>query len=297
MLLLYCFCFGCLSLSATEKEVPNYYFSHISGEDGLSQSNVKAILQDSYGFMWFGTKNGLNRFDGTSIVLKNCDDNVAGTGNHNISALFEYSGRKLWVGTDKGVYRYDPVQDVFTFMDLKTEAGVDMSNWVAQIVSDLDGNIWILIPDQGVFRYRDEKLYFYEIAKEKHFKTGAPVRICARFNGEVWLTTWEAGLFRYEASADTFELLDRSNAGDWLEGRHLSMICDYDDWIAMAVYEGELMKYNPKPNQRIKIDLPEAEHTYISNVICLGDELWVGTNDGAFVVMRRRIDMPICNRI
>ena len=42
-----------------------YYFTHINGENGLSASNVKTILQDSYGFMWFGTKNGLNRYDGT----------------------------------------------------------------------------------------------------------------------------------------------------------------------------------------------------------------------------------------
>lgn len=286
-MLLCSLCFGGF-LNAAERELSNYYFSHISGGDGLSQSNVKTILQDSYGFMWFGTKNGLNRFDGTSVIQKNCDDYVAGTGNHNISALFEDAERQLWVGTDKGIYRYDPVQDVFTFMDLKTEAGVDMNNWVAQIVSDLAGNIWIVIPDQGIFRYRDEKLYFYEIAKEEQFKTGTPVRICTRSNGEVWLATWEAGLFRYEASADTFELLDRSKAGDWLEGKHLSMICDYGDWIAVAVYEGELMKYDPKTNRQIKIDLPEAAHTYISNVICLGDELWVGTNDGVFVVNEKK---------
>lgn len=42
----------------------SYSFYHVSSEDGLSASNVKAILQDSYGFMWFGTKNGLNRYDG-----------------------------------------------------------------------------------------------------------------------------------------------------------------------------------------------------------------------------------------
>lgn len=89
-LLILCCLYVVFTLQAVDKGLSNFYFSHITGENGLSQSNVKAIIQDSYGFMWFGTKNGLNRFDGTSIVQMNCDDYVVGTGNHNISALFEW---------------------------------------------------------------------------------------------------------------------------------------------------------------------------------------------------------------
>lgn len=284
-LLILCYvCFFGGVLKAAEKDLSNYYFLHISGESGLSQSNVKAIVQDSYGFMWFGTKNGLNRFDGTSVVLKNCDDYVSGTGNHNISALFEDKERQLWVGTDRGVFRYNPVLDVFTAINLKTEKGVDMNNWVAQIISDPAGNIWIVIPDQGVFRYRDEKLYFYEITNKEHFKAEAPVCICTRSNGEVWVGTWEAGLFRYDPQADAFERFEMDKAGNLLKERHISMICDYGDWIAMAIHEGELMKYNPEANRLAKIDLPEASHTYIRNVSCFDEELWIGTHDGLFVL-------------
>ena len=75
-LLILCCLYVVFTLQAVDKGLSNFYFSHITGENGLSQSNVKAIIQDSYGFMWFGTKNGLNRFDGTSIVQMNCDDYV-----------------------------------------------------------------------------------------------------------------------------------------------------------------------------------------------------------------------------
>lgn len=78
---------------------------------GFRQSNVKAVIQDSYGFMWFGTKNGLNRFDGTSILRMNCEDHQLKKGNNNISALYEDANRTLWVGTDRGVYLYHPASE------------------------------------------------------------------------------------------------------------------------------------------------------------------------------------------
>lgn len=287
LLTLCCLCTFFLS-QATERGLSNYYFSHISGENGLSQSNVKAIIQDSYGFMWFGTKNGLNRFDGTSIVQMNCDDPVAGTGNHNISALFEDKERKLWVGTDRGVYRYDPTSDIFKFMNLKTKEGVDMNNWVSNIVADSIGNIWIVIPDQGVFRYKDDALHYYAVTNKERFKSEAPNYVCVRPDGEVWACTWGAGLFRYDRKGDRFEQFCVDKDGNTLEGKNINTICNYGDWIAMAIHEGELMKYNPSTNQLVQIALPGASHTYVRNVMCFGDELWAGTQDGLYVVNEKK---------
>lgn len=165
----------------------DFYFTHVNGENGLSASNVKAILQDSYGFMWFGTKNGLNRYDGTSILQFNCDDLVAGVGNHNIAALFEDNKRNLWVGTDRGVYIYDPRIDVFTHFSLSTREGITVDNWVAEILSDSLDNIWILIPDQGIFRYKDEKLSFYSLTNKDNLKNNNPECICVneKYNRQI----------------------------------------------------------------------------------------------------------------
>ena len=153
-------CSFCLS-HALAQDMQNYSFVHINNENGLSQSNVKAIIQDSYGFMWFGTKNGLNRYDGKSVVQFNCNDYTLNRSNHNISALFEENERTLWVGTDEGVYRYDPITDVFSFFDLKTAQGEMITTWVSQFERDKNGNIWIVIPSQGIFRYDHKKLHVY----------------------------------------------------------------------------------------------------------------------------------------
>jgi ligand-binding sensor domain-containing protein/signal transduction histidine kinase/DNA-binding response OmpR family regulator len=275
-------------VSAKEVLLSNSYFSHITVENGLSESNVKAILQDSYGFMWFGTKNGLNRYDGTSIVQKDCDDLKVGVGNHNIAALFEDSERQLWVGTDRGVYRYDPAFDVFTFIDLKTENGVSMNNWVSKITADSAGNIWVVIPDQGVFRYRNDKLFYYELIGEDNRKTDALDCICVRENGEVWVGSWGLGLYRYDENRDNFvhHLTDRN--GRSLQGVNINDICDYGEWIAMAIYNGAVMKYNPSTNELRDIPLPAASETFVRNVMYYENALWIGTFDGLFIVDENR---------
>ena len=102
---------GCLPvLSAADVSQSSVsYFIKVQGENYISQSNVKAIVQDSYGFMWFGTRNGLNRYDGYSFREFAVDDQEMRCSNHNISALYEDDNQLLWVGTDKGVYLYNPV--------------------------------------------------------------------------------------------------------------------------------------------------------------------------------------------
>ncbi|NDV57424.1 two-component regulator propeller domain-containing protein [Bacteroides sp. 519] len=272
------------SVYAADQGQSHYYFSHISGDNGLSQSNVKAIIQDSYGFMWFGTKNGLNRFDGKSIVQMDCSDHISGRGNNNIAALFEDTDRNLWVGTDRGVFLYNPQSDLFTFIDHKTEDGMTMDNWIADIVSDSSGNIWVVIPDQGVFRYKDSTLYYYEVTDKKNFKSEAPNCICVRANGEVWIGTWGVGLFRYNEKIDAFEQYATDRDGRSLLGKNISYISDYGDWIAIAIHEGGIKKYHPQTQTLVDVSLPGANDTFVRNIMNFDNELWIGTHEGLFIL-------------
>lgn len=83
------------------EENSSYYFTHINGDNGLSSSNVKALFRTATALCGSGRRNGLNRFDGTSILRMNCEDHQLKKGNNNISALYEDSNRNLWVGTDR----------------------------------------------------------------------------------------------------------------------------------------------------------------------------------------------------
>lgn len=270
------------------QERSDFYFTRVNGENGLSESNVKAILQDSYGFMWFGTKNGLNRYDGTSILQFNCDDLKAGTGNHNISALYEDKERNLWVGTDRGVYLYNPMIDVFTHFKLSSSEGVTLDNWVAEILSDSLGNIWILIPDQGLFRYKDQKVSYYPLTDKNNLKNNNPECICTNEKGEVWVGTSGVGLFKYNPRGDKFEQYLADRTGRPLTDKTIISICFQGENAILAIHEGDLLKYNTYTNELSDISFLGEKKTFLRDVVCFGDEIWVGSLHGIFIINEKK---------
>ena len=90
-------------------------FTHLSTEQGLSQSRVDHMLQDRRGFIWIGTYNGLNRYDGYRFKTYKPDPNDPNSlGGLFVSALFEDRSGILWIGTDQGLNRFDPATERFT---------------------------------------------------------------------------------------------------------------------------------------------------------------------------------------
>lgn len=128
-------------------------FRRFSIEQGLSQSNVFCILQDRTGFMWFGTEDGLNRFDGYRFrVFKHLQDTSSISSNF-INTLFEDRTGKLWIGTSRGLNCYDPSLEKFTRIKKFSLTNIET------ILEDHSGNLWIgaseglgvLDPNSGEF--------------------------------------------------------------------------------------------------------------------------------------------------
>lgn len=277
-----------LSICIFAQERSDFYFTRVNGENGLSESNVKAILQDSYGFMWFGTKNGLNRYDGTSILQFNCDDLATGTGNHNISALYEDKERNLWIGTDRGVYLYNPTIDVFTHFTLSSPEGITLDNWVAEILSDSLGNVWILIPDQGIFRYKDKKVNYYPLTDKNNIKNKNPECVCTNEKGEVWVGTSGAGLFKYNSQKDKFDQYLTDRTGRSLMDKTIISICFQGENAILAVHEGDLLKYDTRTNELSDISFLGEKKTFLRDVKYFGDEIWVGSLHGLFIINEKK---------
>jgi ligand-binding sensor domain-containing protein len=89
-------------------------FTHLSVDDGLSQSSVMQILQDRKGLLWFGTQEGLNRYDGYRFTVHRAREQDGFLRDHDITAMIEDGDGDLWVGTSRGLYRYDLDTDAST---------------------------------------------------------------------------------------------------------------------------------------------------------------------------------------
>ncbi len=148
-------CLMLLSGSLPVMASGSYLFDSYTVEDGLSHNTVWCALQDSYGFVWFGTSNGLNCFDGRNSVVYRASSQGGenSLGNNFIRSLFEDKKGRIWVGTNCGIYIYDRSRDAFSFFDRKTEFDVPVSSEVSSIVQQSDSLIAIATLGQGVFFY------------------------------------------------------------------------------------------------------------------------------------------------
>jgi len=136
-------------LTAASWAAVDFRFRHYTVDDGLPSSTVRAIVQDRMGFMWFGSDNGLCRYDGVSInrYCYNDDSN-----EQYVSCLHD-DGTHLWIGTYNGIYLYNFAENSFSHFDRKTKAGDAINGNILTIASDKEGNVWIAVANNGVYRY------------------------------------------------------------------------------------------------------------------------------------------------
>jgi signal transduction histidine kinase/ligand-binding sensor domain-containing protein len=110
--------------SVRGQKTPRLNFQHFNVEDGLSQGSIRAILQDHNGFMWIGTYDGLNRFDGVEFkVYRHRPDDSTSLSDNRITCIYEDREHDLWVGTEGGgLCRFDRTTDSFRRIRFVTES-------------------------------------------------------------------------------------------------------------------------------------------------------------------------------
>jgi ligand-binding sensor domain-containing protein/signal transduction histidine kinase len=130
-------------------------FDRYTIEDGLSQSVAKCLLHDSQGFVWIGTEDGLNRFDGYTFTIYRPDpDDPDSLSNANVTALYEDDSGELWIGTyGGGLNRYDPVTGRFTaYRHDPGDANSLSEDQVLAVHGDSTGAVWAGTRDGGLNR-------------------------------------------------------------------------------------------------------------------------------------------------
>ena len=124
----------------------NIRFKHLTIDDGLSQSTVFCILQDKKGFLWFGTEDGINKYDGKKIIQINPEPGNPNSLIYNyIGAIYEDSDGFLWIGTQGGgLDCYDPELDTFTHFKSGPDPTTSLSDdFINALCQCNHGKIWI----------------------------------------------------------------------------------------------------------------------------------------------------------
>ena len=177
----------------------SYYFRHYQVENGLSNNAVLCSIHDKQGFLWFGTKDGLNRFDGYSFkVFRNNKKDSESIGSNFIQALYEDKYGIIWVGTDQGLYSYNPVNENFILLKFTSQTSVrDMR-------MDKDGNLWFISgftlctydPISKNLKSYDPSHYFQATS------------LCISEKNVLWASTYVGKMEKYEPLKKTFTELD-----------------------------------------------------------------------------------------
>lgn len=269
------FCTFCLMMSSWA--IPNEFkFRHYSVEDGLSSNTVRTIIQDKYGFMWFGTDEGLNRYDGTVIKTYCFKQNGR---DQSVSSLFD-AGNRIWIGTYRGIYLFNYTDESFIPFNIKTKNNIRITKNITSISHDKDGNIWITTMGQGVFRYSPSrnKLDNYNFKSLK----GNIAQIMIDNDNQIWATTtWGTpSLWKLNKAQNIFQPVTISSKNTKDHGA-LVIFNDSEGNIWLGTWEHGLMKFNNNNAIRPDIESVLSNATHIHSITEYAPHiLLIGCDDG-----------------
>lgn len=235
-----------ISLVAQDNDI---YFKSLITEQSLSQLTVSSIFQDSKGFLWFGTLNGLNRYDGYNIkVFQSSADNPESISSNHINAITEDDLGYLWIGTDNGLNRfcYETGEFKNFFKGKETEYNISHDK-VSFVYRDKLGQIWIGT-EQGIDCVDQEMLTFTKRTFNNFLYHNRIITIHDDSYGNLWVGTLK-GLIKYNMKNDKYFIFKKDpNNPNSISSNHIRSV--FEDsrrnlWIGTS--DG-LNLYNPKNN-------------------------------------------------
>ena len=203
---------------------------HLNIEQGLSQSTVLSILQDQKGFMWFGTQDGLNRYDAYNFkIFKLQRRDSTSLPDNNIQTLFQSKDGTIWVGTERGFSMYNLDFDNFTNYTYQSKNKKSISNDdINAITEDITGVIWVGTKN-GLNKFdRKTKSFerFYADGKHNSIPNNEITALHTDKNGNVWIGT-RNGAARYQPKTNNFKVYLSDSTFSTLPNGHVT--CFFED--------------------------------------------------------------------
>jgi ligand-binding sensor domain-containing protein len=252
--------------SKAQTSAPTYkfVFHQIKVEDGLSQSTIYCMLQDSKGYLWFGTANGLNRYDGYNFIVFTNDPSDSTTiSDDGIFSLYEDEHGFIWVGTLGGVLnRYDRKKGIFTHY---------------------------YFPDSLRSNPVPSEEYYYFPLPFSRSNDKTITSITGGNNGSLWIGTWGNGLIKFDEQTKKIKhFYHETNKPDGIQSNRIqSLLSDQNNVIWVGTVGGGLYKLTEKPGLTQIINyvhstssLSISDNKIFSLCKDKNGDLWIGTFGG-----------------
>ena len=292
------------ALAQTRNTIDNIKFEQLS--EGLSEKSVTCMLQDRKGFIWFGTRNGLNRYDGVAFKIYEFiyGDSTSLSGNF-INSLVEDSVGNIWVGTmDAGLNLYDRARDIF--IRYQPNAGDPNSlsdNWISDLYRDSHNNLWIGTEKEGLDLLEPGSTIF------QHFKRD-PNRAQSLINNHVrvtfedaklnlWVGTYGGGLDLFDRKQNRFihhrhdPTDETSISSDYL----YSYLTDSDGNTWVGTREGLNLIIPGEQGftfKRYKPNIMDPTGLIHNIVLSVAEDnegrLWIGMENGALTIYDKKAE-------
>lgn len=258
-------------------------FEHIDIEDGLSQNSVTAILQDRYGYMWFGTEHGLNKYDGYTFEVFSSNAAQGSLLGDQVWSIYEDSRHKLWVGTDEGLNLLERDENRFVSADsILTSVEKPIEGVVAVIYEDGQSNIWLGTWNDGIYKIDSARSTLQHFpTKEKTVNTMAyGIRSILVKNNWLYATTWEKGMLKMDTQTGQYEYLLSSNSdlkSNFLNFLHGSIEGEY--WWLTTRFG--IQRFNPATMEFQSTGSPILDTLkFPGKILKVKNQLWVGAYGG-----------------
>ncbi|MEN8117710.1 MAG: two-component regulator propeller domain-containing protein [Bacteroidota bacterium] len=254
-----------------------FNIEYLTAEQGLSQNEVTSIIQDSKGFMWFGTRAGLNRYDGYDFVhFKSRVNKENYLSNPSIECLYKDNNGNLWIGTKSGGLNfYDYSKEKFYHLKQFGNSSIDLSNvQILSINESKDGQILIGTGSSGLYIIDSNRNSVKNILADSRV-----YKIVADKDNNVWMGS-NNGLLKLDLNSYKTEEI---NLGKYIGVTDFFFDPD-DEHLWIVGWEGGLTKYNLRTGTWKRFSLNEEDDQFRSSqnsthsiLIDNKNKIWIGT--------------------
>ncbi len=207
-------------------------FRNYTVSQGLGSNTVWAIAQDAKGYIWFGTKNGLSRFDGYAFKsFRSGNQEKNAIGDNFIHAIVPYNDKSIWIGTEKGVYVLNLETEKFHLLPVAN------TSMVYDMLRDKEGGMWIATRSDGLFYHHPEKQITKQFVQGSNCISSNQIRkLVQDDNGLIWMATFGEGVDVYDPATRQFHRMAMPDVGD----TKLNQVVTLHKGIAGTMWAGTL---------------------------------------------------------